>query len=186
MVEGCIGDLPAGTTVCGNEGGFMKTSADTRAAETGRLLQQRRATLATAESCSGGLLAHCITNISGASRYFRGGVVAYSNEAKEALLAVPQSMLVEHGAVSEPVAQAMADGARIAFHADYGLGITGIAGPSGGTEEKPIGLVFIAVADANGTEVARHIFEGPRETIKMRTAEEALDLLTKRLRASAV
>lgn len=160
----------------------MKTSADARAAEAGHLLQARGAMLATAESCSGGLLAHCITNVAGASRYFLGGVVAYSNEAKEALLAVPREMLVELGAVNEAVARAMADGARIAFHADYGLGVTGIAGPGGGTEEKPVGLVFIAVADRNGSEVVRHVFEGAREMIKMRTAEAALGLLTKRLR----
>jgi PncC family amidohydrolase len=159
----------------------MKTSGDSRAAEVGKLLQRNRMTLATAESCSGGLLAHCITNVGGASRYFRGGVVAYSNEAKEALLAVPQEMLIEHGAVSEPVARAMAVGARIAFHADYGVGVTGIAGPGGGTDEKPVGLVYIAVADKDGTEVVRYVFDGGRESIKMRTAEQALELLVGRL-----
>lgn len=159
----------------------MKTTADAKAADVGKFLQKLRATLATAESCSGGLLAHCITNVPGASRYFAGGVIAYSNEAKEALLAVPHDMLLQHGAVSEPVARAMASGARIAFHADYGLGVTGIAGPGGGTDDKPVGLVYIAVADKDGAEVTRHIFDGTRDEIKMATAEHALNLLIKRL-----
>ena len=160
----------------------MQTITRADASEAGHILQKRRATLATAESCTGGLLAHCISNVPGASLYFRGGVVAYSNEAKEALLAVPNDVLVAHGAVSEPVAKAMAEGAREAFHADYGIGVTGIAGPGGGTDDKPVGLVYVAVADARGTEIGRHLFDGSRENIKMRTAEEALNLLVKRLK----
>lgn len=137
--------------------------------------------LAAAESCSGGLIAHRVTNISGSSAYFLGGVVSYSNEAKEKLLGVPHELLTAHGAVSEPVARAMAEGARGVFGSDYAIGVTGIAGPTGGTAEKPVGLVFIAVAGPGDTVVGRHLFEGPRDVVKEKTAETALTMLLEQL-----
>jgi PncC family amidohydrolase len=139
-------------------------------------------TLATAESCSGGLIAHRITDVPGSSQYFRGGIVAYSNEAKESLLGVPHDLLAVHGAVSEPVARAMAEGARRVFGADYAVGVTGIAGPTGGSTEKPVGLVYIAVAGPSGTISATNRFNGSREAIKEQTAEKTLTLLLEQLR----
>lgn len=138
--------------------------------------------LSTAESCSGGLVAHRITDISGSSAYFLGGVVSYSNHAKERLLGVPHDMLMAHGAVSEPVARAMAEGARRVFGSDYAIGVTGIAGPTGGTPEKPVGLVYIAVATPARTIVTRNQFEGSREDVKEKTADAALTLLLEQLR----
>ncbi|HEX2972716.1 MAG TPA: CinA family protein [Tepidisphaeraceae bacterium] len=134
-------------------------------------------TLATAESCTGGLVAHRLTNVPGMSEFFLGGVVAYSNAAKMKFLGVGEADLASHGAVSEPVARQMAEGARAAFNADLGIGITGIAGPGGGTPEKPVGLVFIAVAGPGGSVVKRNVFPGTREQIKDQTAETALRMV---------
>jgi nicotinamide-nucleotide amidase len=138
-------------------------------------------TVATAESCSGGLIAHRITNIPGSSAIFVGGVVAYSNPIKAAFLSVEESVLEAHGAVSEPVARQMAEGVRARMGADLGIGVTGIAGPSGGTPEKPVGLVFIAVADGAGTAVGKNLFEGTRLAVKEQTAEQALAMLWERI-----
>ena len=138
-------------------------------------------TIATAESCSGGLIAHRITNVAGSSAYFLGGVVTYGNDAKEKLLGVPCETLAAHGAVSAAVARAMAEGARRAFGSDYAVGVTGIAGPAGGTPEKPVGLVYIAVAGPRGTAVTRNQFDGPREAVKEKTADAALTLLMEHL-----
>lgn len=138
-------------------------------------------TLATAESCSGGLIAHRLTNVPGSSAYFRGGVVAYSNDLKMVLLGVEKVDLQRHGAVSAQVAQAMAEGARQRLMAAWGLGVTGIAGPGGGTVEKPVGLVYIAVAGPGGTVVIENRFEGSREEIKAATAERALALLLEQI-----
>jgi PncC family amidohydrolase len=132
---------------------------------------------AVAESCSGGLISHRLTNVPGASHYFRGGVVAYSNEAKMDLLGVEEAALASHGAVSEVVAGLMALGARDRFHTDWGLAVTGIAGPTGGTKEKPLGLVFIATAGPTRASARRHVFTGTREAIKTQTAEAAIQLL---------
>ncbi len=140
-------------------------------------LADRHQTLATAESCSGGLVAHCLTNVPGASAVFLGGVVAYCNTIKERLLGVPPVLLAEHGAVSEPVAQAMAKGVRERFASDYGVGVTGIAGPTGGTVEKPVGTVCIAVAGPEGMVVRRYQFSGSRDSVKAQTAETALTML---------
>ncbi|MEN8162293.1 MAG: competence/damage-inducible protein A [Myxococcota bacterium] len=118
----------------------------------GRLLAEQGRSLAVAESCTGGLLAERITNVPGASGYFRGGVVAYANEAKRDLLGVPEALLAAHGAVSAPVAKAMAEGVRARLGADLGVSTTGISGPDGGTPEKPVGLVFVGFADATGGE----------------------------------
>jgi nicotinamide-nucleotide amidase len=146
-----------------------------------RELTARRQKLVTAESCTGGLLAHRITNVPGASVVFWGGLVTYANEAKENFLGVPPSVLAEHGAVSEPCARAMAEGARQRAQADYAVAITGIAGPGGGSEEKPVGTVFIALASPAGTIVERLLNPFDRETFKWVTSQQALDLLRRTL-----
>jgi nicotinamide-nucleotide amidase len=145
-----------------------------------RLLQERDATLALAESCTGGLLAKRLTDMPGSSAYFTEGLVTYSNEAKERLLGVPHALLLEYGAVSEPVARAMAEGARTVSGADYGLSVTGIAGPDGGTEEKPVGLVFVGISDARGTFAEKLDFSAwarSRDSIRERSTNRAFDLL---------
>lgn len=140
----------------------------------GDRLIERGYTLATAESCSGGLIAHRITNVAGSSGYFLGGVVSYSNQAKVDLIDVREESLNTQGAVSEAVAREMAEGVRERFQSDFGVSVTGIAGPGGGSAEKPVGLVFMAVSEPRGTHVARHVFSGDRESIKQQTAEQAL------------
>lgn len=151
----------------------------------GALLREKRLTLATAESCTGGLLAHRLTNVSGSSTYFRGGVVAYANEAKVDLLGVDTETLARHGAVSAEVACQMAVGVRTRFHADVGIATTGIAGPDGGTPQKPVGLVFMAVADAAGTAVRELRAGGEREYIKNWSAQLALDAVRRRYAPSS-
>ena len=138
-------------------------------------------TVATAESCSGGLIAHRLTNVPGSSDVFAGGVVAYSNAIKAAILGVAEAVLETHGAVSEPVARQMAEGVRTQMGTDLGVGVTGIAGPNGGTPEKPVGLVFIAVADDDGTVVRKNLFKGTRLAVKEQTAEQALAMLWERI-----
>jgi len=135
------------------------------------------ATLATAESCTGGLIAHQITNASGSSAYYMGGVVTYSNDAKVQMLGVLPETLEEHGAVSEAVARQMAEGVCRLFGTRYGIGVTGIAGPAGGTPEKPVGLVYLGVRGPAGCQVSREVFEGGRVTIKEKTAAWALNVL---------
>jgi PncC family amidohydrolase len=147
----------------------------------GARLRELNWTLATAESCTGGLLGHQITNAPGSSHYFLGGVVSYSDDAKTKILGVPEDILAEHGAVSEETAQAMAEGVRKRFHADVGVGVTGIAGPGGGTEEKPVGLVFVAVSNPNEGSVVRHQFDGVRTDIKEQTAEQAILMILEQL-----
>lgn len=145
-------------------------------------LVARRERLALAESCTGGLIAHKLTNIPGSSRFFERGVVSYSNASKVELLGVPAALIEEHGAVSGPVAQAMAEGVRRISGSDHGIAVTGVAGPDGGTEEKPVGLVFVAYAGAMGTIVhEQHIFSGERLVNKERFAYTALNLLRKQL-----
>jgi PncC family amidohydrolase len=136
--------------------------------------------LALAESCTGGLLAKRLTDKAGSSAYFVEGLVTYSNEAKERLLGVPHDLLVEHGAVSEPVARAMAESARKNAGTDYGLSVTGIAGPDGGTEEKPVGLVFVGLSDEEETVVEKldlSAWKRSRELIRERSADRAFDML---------
>ena len=150
----------------------------------GRLLTEKGATLALAESCTGGLLAKRLTDRAGSSAYFVEGLVTYSNEAKERLLGVPHELLVEYGAVSEPVARAMAEGVREDADTDYGLSITGVAGPDGGTEEKPVGLVFVGLSDASGTVAEKldlSAWRRSREAIRERSANRAFDLLRRRI-----
>ena len=150
----------------------------------GRLLKERGATLALAESCTGGLLAKRLTDLPGSSAYFKEGLVTYTNESKERLLGVPHDLLLEHGAVSGPVARHMAEGVRKLASSDYGLSITGVAGPDGGTKEKPVGLVFVGLSDAGGTIAERldlTAWARSREAIRERSANRAFDLLRLRL-----
>jgi nicotinamide-nucleotide amidase len=143
----------------------------------GDLLRERRMTIAVAESCSGGLLASKITDVPGSSDYFDRGVVCYSNLAKVEWLGVPVPMLEEHGAVSEPVARAMAAGVRERARAHVGVGITGIAGPGGGTPQKPVGTVAVAVITPDAERVRTFHFVGPRDMVKFQSAQAAMNLL---------
>jgi nicotinamide-nucleotide amidase len=147
----------------------------------GALLSDRNETLAVAESCTGGLLGHRLTNVSGSSNYFMGGVLAYSNESKCRDLGVEESTLQAVGAVSTEVAQQMAAGVRDRFDSTYGLGITGIAGPSGGTEEKPVGLVYIGLSSPDGTVTRRFTFGGGRARVKQWSSQMALNMLRLKL-----
>jgi nicotinamide-nucleotide amidase len=141
----------------------------------------RQATLATAESCTGGLVAQRITAIPGSSRSFLGGAVVYSNELKTAFAGVPAELIEQYGAVSEEVARALASGIRQRTGATIGLAITGIAGPSGGTDTKPVGLVYIAVSDAQRTDVLERTLRGSRQRVREWTAHQALDLVRRKL-----
>jgi nicotinamide-nucleotide amidase len=147
----------------------------------GALLRSRGRTLACAESCTGGFLSHRLTNIPGSSSYFLEGVVSYGNKSKNRRLGVPLSLIREHGAVSGPVAEAMALGVMRRSGSDYGLSITGIAGPDGGTEAKPVGLVFTGLAWRTGLSVEKNLFFGRREIIKFQSSQKALDMLRRRL-----
>jgi nicotinamide-nucleotide amidase len=142
-----------------------------------RLLTERKQTLTVAESCTGGYVAHCLTNVPGASAVFSVGLVTYSNGAKQKFLGVNAATLERHGAVSEPVAREMAEGARRTAGADYAIAITGIAGPAGGTPGKPVGTVFIAVASARETRASRQFNPGERVEFKEATARQALEQL---------
>ncbi|HKQ75949.1 MAG TPA: competence/damage-inducible protein A [Blastocatellia bacterium] len=148
----------------------------------GELLKLRRYTLATAESCTGGLLAGRITEVPGSSEYFLEGVVSYSNEAKNDLLGVPKKWIKEHGAVSEKVAEAMAAGIRKRAGSTFGVGVTGVAGPGGGSQEKPVGLVYIALADDSQTTSRKFIFPGDRQFIRTLSVNAALDMVRRRIK----
>ncbi len=147
----------------------------------GRLLRQAGMTLALAESCTGGLVAHRITNVPGSSDYFTGGIVSYSNDIKERVLGVQPATLHRHGAVSEGTALEMARGGRRICRAGVSLAVTGVAGPGGGTPDKPVGLVYVALATPDGEWVERHVWDGDRQENKARSAEAALDLLRRYL-----
>jgi len=144
----------------------------------GEAFRKHNLTLATAESCTAGLIAHRITNVPGSSDYFLGGIVAYADTTKMRLLGVSQETLDRHGAVSEEIARQMAEGACRALDADIGLSVTGIAGPGGGTDEKPVGLTFIGVSGPRGTRLQRHVWDGDREANKARSATAALGMLS--------
>lgn len=148
-----------------------------------RLLMAQAATVAVGESCTGGLLGSALTDVPGSSAYFRGGFVCYADDLKSSLARVPEALLREHGAVSEPVARAMAEGARSACSATFGLGITGIAGPSGGTPDKPVGTVHLALADGGPGRAVKLDWPGDRDLIRRRAVTVALDLLRRRLLA---
>ena len=145
----------------------------------GYYLQMRNAKLAVAESCTGGMIAERITSVPGSSRYFLGGVVVYSNDLKTLFADIPPLMIEAHGAVSKEVALALAENIRDICNADIGLGITGIAGPGGGTEEKPVGLVYIAVTNGQKHEVVERRFPGDRERIRRWASQQGLDLVRK-------
>ena len=147
----------------------------------GYYLQMRGATLAVAESCTGGLLAARITSVSGSSRYFLGGAVVYSHDLKKQMAGVAKNLIAEHGAVSREVAIALAQGIRSRTDASFGIGVTGIAGPTGGTAEKPVGLVFIAIADEKNAEAVERRFPGDRDRIRLWASFAALDLLRRKL-----
>lgn len=145
----------------------------------------RGATIAAAESCTGGLIAETLTSQPGSSGYFLGSVVSYANAAKIELLGVPTATLERHGAVSAQVALAMAEGARERFGADIAAAVTGIAGPDGGTPQKPVGLTYIALADAGGSDVRRLLFGGDRATNREAAADAAISWLIERVEAGA-
>jgi PncC family amidohydrolase len=148
----------------------------------GALLRSRGLTLVTAESCTGGLLGHRITNVSGSTDYYLGGIIAYSDDLKETLLDVAPETLQAHGAVSEETALAMARGARIRLGASLAVSITGIAGPTGGTAEKPVGLVYVGLSAAGGEEDwRRYVFDGDRLSNKERSVDVALELVRQHL-----
>jgi len=157
------------------------TDGDTLEGTVGELLIRRRQTLAVAESCTGGLVSDRITNVPGSSRYLRGSVIAYHNDLKCGLLGVPAAVLARHGAVSVQVARLMAQGVRRAAGADVGLAITGIAGPTGATKQKPVGLVVVGLADRRGVKSLRCQFFGDRASIKRQAAQTALDVLRRSL-----
>ena len=144
-------------------------------------LQMRNVTLAVAESCTGGLLAERLTSVSGSSRYFLGGAVVYSNELKTAFADVPAELIQQHGAVSREVAVALAEGIRKRCGASLGAGVTGVAGPTGGSPEKPVGLVFHALASGSGTEVIERKFPGDRKRIRWFASTQALDMIRRKL-----
>jgi nicotinamide-nucleotide amidase len=146
---------------------------------------EARRTIATAESCTGGLVAHLLTEVPGSSRYLLGGVVSYADAAKRDLLGVPAALLHAHGAVSAQVALAMAAGARDRLRADLAVSITGIAGPDGGSPDKPVGLTYVAVADALGSDVRRFTWTGDRSANKRASARAALELLLERVGVGA-
>lgn len=153
----------------------------TLATAAGELLRQAGQTLATAESCTGGLVGKLLTDIAGSSDYYVGGVISYANRIKTDLLDVPEELIAKHGAVSEQVAAEMAAGCRKRMGSDWAIAVTGIAGPGGGTETKPIGLVYVAVAGPDGAEVQKLTFPGTREIIRLRAALTGLNMLRLRI-----
>ncbi|QAA77016.1 MAG: ADP-ribose pyrophosphatase of COG1058 family [Candidatus Bipolaricaulis sibiricus] len=152
--------------------------------EVGQQLTTHGGTLAVAESCTGGLLAQRITAVPGSSAYFLGGVIAYHNEIKVQLLGVPRDVIVRHGGVSAECTRAMAEGVRARLGSDFALAISGIAGPSGGTPGKPVGLVYVALASSHGTWVEEHRFRGSRHGNRWSASEAALSLLLRHLGSS--
>jgi competence/damage-inducible protein CinA-like protein len=160
---------------------IFSTNGESMEQIVGYFLGMRQATLAVAESCTGGLVAERITSVPGSSRYFLGGAVVYDNSLKSELAGVPPLLIAEHGAVSSQVAAALAEGIRNKCKATLGLGVTGIAGPGGGTDEKPVGLVFHALADGKKTEVVERKFLGDRDRIRQWASQQALDLVRRKL-----
>jgi competence/damage-inducible protein CinA-like protein len=161
---------------------IFSRSNETLESVVGQLLKLRGYTLSTAESCTGGLLAGRITDVPGSSEYFLEGVVSYSNEAKIDLLGVPKKLIETHGAVSEQVAGAMAARIRKRAGSTLGIGLTGIAGPGGGSPEKPVGLVYIALADDSQTTTRKFIFPGDRQFIRTLSVNAALDMVRRRVK----
>lgn len=160
---------------------LFSTRGETLEQIVGYFLQMRGETLAVAESCTGGMVSQRITSVPGSSRYFLGGAVVYDNSLKSSLADVPPLMIAEHGAVSREVAAALAEGIRKRCKSSLGVGVTGIAGPTGGTEEKPVGLVFHAVSDGKTTDVVERRFPGDRDLIRQWATTQALDLVRRKL-----
>lgn len=150
---------------------------DPRARGLVRLLARRKHTLAVAESCTGGALGAAVTAIPGASKVFKGGVIAYADAVKCNVLGVPRPVLKKHGAVSDETALAMASGARTFFRTTWGVAVTGVAGPGGGSKKKPVGTVWIAIAGPNGRSAELYRFRGSRERIRARAVATAIDLI---------
>lgn len=148
-----------------------------RCDELAELLTSRRKTMCCAESCTGGMIGAVITDMPGASSFFNGSAVTYSNQSKIDVLGVPEDVIASHGAVSAETAEAMALGAARVYSADYSVAVTGIAGPGGATADKPVGLVYIAVSDGSRCIVSRNVFDGDRGAVRSRTVEQAVDLL---------
>ena len=146
-----------------------------------RELIEREQTLALAESCTGGFIANRVTNVPGSSEVFINGLVTYSNESKQRLLGVTAETLAQHGAVSEATVREMAEGARAKSKTDFALAVTGIAGPGGGTNDKPVGTVFIALATAEKTIARHHVFQYDRETFKFVVSQTALEILRREI-----
>jgi PncC family amidohydrolase len=155
----------------------MKTDLKRLSTRVGELLTKSNQTISTAESCTGGLLSHVLTGVSGSSQYFIGGVVAYSNQIKEAVLGVSSTTLESFGAVSEQTAREMAEGIRQKFNTDIGLSTTGIAGPTGGTPNKPVGLVWIGISTPSKSNAHECHFDADRDGVKNRTVELLLKVL---------
>ena len=162
-------------------GTVFSTAGESLEQAVANLLVARRATISVAESCTGGMIAEHLTSISGSSRYFVGGAVVYSNDQKTAMADVPPTLIAQHGAVSKEVAAALAEGIRRRTNSTLGLSVTGIAGPTGGTEEKPVGLVFHGLADGANTEVVERRFIGDRERIRRWAMRQALDMVRRKL-----
>ena len=156
---------------------------ESMASAVGKLLKKKKLFLSVAESCTGGFLSKSITEIPGSSDYYRGGIVAYDNRVKIQQLKVPETLIRKHGAVSSQTAKKMAQNVRAIFKTDFGIGITGIAGPSGGSKRKPVGLVYIAIAAAGGAQCSENFFFGSRPEIQERASHKALDLLRQLLLA---
>ncbi len=157
------------------------TKGETMEQIIGFYLQMRGETLAVAESCTGGMVSQRITSVSGSSRHFLGGAVVYDNSLKSSLADVPPLMIAEHGAVSREVAAALAEGIRKRCRSSLGVGVTGVAGPTGGTEQKPVGLVFLAISDGKSTEVVERRFPGDRDLVRQWATTQALDMVRRKL-----
>ncbi len=165
---------------------IVKRDTETVEEAIGRLLKDRGWRISIAESCTGGLIGHRITNVSGSSDYFESGVITYSNEAKIELLKVPEETIKTLGAVSKQTAIALADGIRKLRNTEIGLGVTGIAGPTGGTATKPVGLVYIALSSPSCVECKEFIFTGDRGEIKLKASGAALEMIKRRLEEEQV
>lgn len=153
-------------------------SLEEMAARLQQIAVARGISVGTAESCTGGLVGHAITMLAGSSGYYRGGVVSYADEVKVSVLGVPLDSIARHGAVSAAVAVAMAEGVRHVVGCDYGVAVTGVAGPDGGSEAKPVGLTYVAATGPHGSEVRRYRWDGDRASNKERSAVAALELLS--------
>lgn len=178
VLEPAVNDL-----VQALRGHVFTTRGETLEEVVGRLLLDSHSTIALAESCTGGLLASRLTDVPGSSEYVIGGVIAYSNQVKVEALGVSAALIAEHGAVSEPVAVAMADGVRARYGTTFGVGITGIAGPTGGSSAKPVGTVAIAVSTAQGAKVRMQLFRGNRHQVKYWSTQAALEQIRRMLTA---